>query len=290
MQVAASNPARRITRISRGDLGNLGLIDTWLAETGIDGNASLLKPLINGKGETYNSLGRRQNAAWARTIVVEGISLSQDKKLPEAISKYTKAIEIDPECVDAYVARGAAHANQGSFDKAIADHSHALKLQPSHENAQRYLQKCIQRRNEIEAEKQSAVDGAFLMPLEPPSRISSKLAKNPAPPRHALMSNHGSHSAASLDSLTSSIPTNSNSNDAYAFVFDDTEDTVALPPPSSKKRKKEKSESSKKKKKHKSRDKDKKKKKSRKHSHQDDEDSDSESSHASSTEKDAVLK
>ncbi|KAI8845019.1 hypothetical protein BJ741DRAFT_586638 [Chytriomyces cf. hyalinus JEL632] len=211
MQVAASNPARTVTRISRGDLGNPSLIEAWLTETGIDGNSSLFKPLINGKGETCNSLGRRQNAAWARTIV-----------LPEAISKYTKAIEIDPECVDAYVARGAA------FDKAIADHSHALKLQPSHENAQRYLQKCIQRRNEIEAEKQSAIDGAFLMPLEPQSRISSKTAKNPAP--------HGSHSAASLDSLTSSIPTNSNSNDAYAFVFDDTEDTVALPPPSSKKR------------------------------------------------------
>ncbi|KAJ3231992.1 Tetratricopeptide repeat protein 14 [Chytriomyces hyalinus] len=275
MQASASNSARRVTRISRGDLGNLGLIDTWLSETGIDGNASLFKPLISGKGETYSSLGRRQNAAWARTIVVEGISLSQDKKLSEAISKYTKAIEIDPECVDAYVARGAAHANQGSFDKAIADHTHALKLQPSHENAQRYLQKCIQRRNEIEAEKQSAVDGAFLMPLEPQSRISSKMAKNPAPPRHALMSNQGSHSAASLDSLTSSIHTNS--NDAYAFVFDDTEDTVALPPPSSKKRKKEKSESSKKKKKHKSRDK--KKKKSSKHSHhQDGTDSDSDAS------------
>ncbi|TPX53389.1 hypothetical protein CcCBS67573_g09713 [Chytriomyces confervae] len=163
MQVAASNQARTVTRISRGDLGNL---NQWHTIHSDDSNM------------------RRGRGQWSRLCpsVVEGISQSQDKKLPEAISKYTKAIEIDSECVDAYVARGVF-----------------------------------------------------------------------------LLNNHGSHSAASLNSLTRSIPTNSNSNDAYAFVFDDTKDTVALPPPSSKKRKKEKSEMSEKKKKHKSRDKDKKK-------------------------------
>ena len=37
-----------------------------------------------------------------------------------------QALVLDPRCCDAYVARGAAFANQHQFDKAVADLQTAL--------------------------------------------------------------------------------------------------------------------------------------------------------------------
>ncbi|KAI8617031.1 hypothetical protein BC830DRAFT_1217527 [Chytriomyces sp. MP71] len=263
--------------VLRSDLTNPATLDSWLEATGVDANASLVSnscrdPFVansrflreNLDAESYLSLSKRQNAVWATRIVVKGIEHSQNKNWIEAIKEYTKAIEIHPECVDAFVARGAAYANQGKFDKAIQDHSHALKLQPNHENARRYLEKCMQRRDEIEAEKRSAVDGAFLMPMEAGSsrRISKLLlhpittpaSHNPAPPAHAPRTT-------SSTSLNSAAP----SADAFDFVFaQGAVDTVAPPPLSSKKKKRDKSSSeAKKSKKRKHEKKSKKKKRSK---------------------------
>lgn len=50
-----------------------------------------------------------------------------------------KALNIDPKNVEGLVARGALYANSGNFQKAIADFETALKLNPNHGNARKYM-------------------------------------------------------------------------------------------------------------------------------------------------------
>lgn len=48
-------------------------------------------------------------------------------------------MHIDPKNVEGLVARGALYANSGNFQKAIEDFETALKLNPSHANARKYM-------------------------------------------------------------------------------------------------------------------------------------------------------
>jgi hypothetical protein len=48
-------------------------------------------------------------------------------------------LQYDTENVEAFVARGALHANQGEYDKAIVDLEKAIELDSSHVNAKTYL-------------------------------------------------------------------------------------------------------------------------------------------------------
>ena len=48
----------------------------------------------------------------------------------KAIAEYTAAIQLDPEHALALIDRGTAWVAQGEFDKAIADCDEALRLRP----------------------------------------------------------------------------------------------------------------------------------------------------------------
>lgn len=50
-----------------------------------------------------------------------------------------KALSIDSRNVEGLVARGALYANSGSFKKAVDDFETALRLNPSHANARKYM-------------------------------------------------------------------------------------------------------------------------------------------------------
>ena len=53
-----------------------------------------------------------------------------ERTTAEAISEYTKAIELDPKNAEAYNNRGAAYNDSDQFDKAISDCSKAIELNP----------------------------------------------------------------------------------------------------------------------------------------------------------------
>ena len=80
-----------------------------------------------------------QNRTLALQNVQKGISLFKENRSMEAVVYYNKAISIDQQNVDAYVARGALHANEGEFHKAIDDLQLALSLDANHLNAKTYL-------------------------------------------------------------------------------------------------------------------------------------------------------
>lgn len=56
---------------------------------------------------------------------------------------YHKALQVDENCVEAYVARGALYGNQGEYIKSIENFEKALQIDSSHSNAKKYLKEVI---------------------------------------------------------------------------------------------------------------------------------------------------
>lgn len=77
---------------------------------------------------TYRSLHTMQNIAWARERVERGITYAKVGNFAKAISCYDQANQMDPACADAYVARGAAYANENKLRKAALQFKKALEL------------------------------------------------------------------------------------------------------------------------------------------------------------------
>lgn len=81
------------------------------------------------------------------------------------------ALNIDPRNVEGLVARGALYANNGSFKKAVEDFETALKLNPNHANARKYMGETLvalgrsyEEENNIEAAKKAYKDCLDIIP------------------------------------------------------------------------------------------------------------------------------
>ena len=82
-----------------------------------------------------------------------------------------KALKIDPKNVEGLVARGALYANNGSFKKAVDDFEIALKLNPTHANARKYMGETLvalgrsyEEENKIEEAKKAYQDCLTIIP------------------------------------------------------------------------------------------------------------------------------
>ena len=53
----------------------------------------------------------------------------------KAIADYTEAIRLNPKYANAYCNRGATYRHKGELDKAIADYTEAIRLDPSRSEA-----------------------------------------------------------------------------------------------------------------------------------------------------------
>ena len=60
----------------------------------------------------------------------EGINYRDQEKWDEAITAYTKAIELDPEFAAAYNNRGYAYFRKADIEAALADFTKAIELEP----------------------------------------------------------------------------------------------------------------------------------------------------------------
>jgi tetratricopeptide (TPR) repeat protein len=59
-----------------------------------------------------------------------GMELYFEGKYEKAVAEFTRAIKLDPNYADAYSNRGNAYAAIGQYDLAIADHNKAIELDP----------------------------------------------------------------------------------------------------------------------------------------------------------------
>ncbi|GJQ66979.1 hypothetical protein Trydic_g7979 [Trypoxylus dichotomus] len=95
------------------------------SQMGIDKHCSLMEGLSGRFAEQEYASELRQLQATGRHT--------------EAFQCLNKALNIDPKNVEGLVARGALFANSGNFQKAIEDFETALKLNPNHSNARKYM-------------------------------------------------------------------------------------------------------------------------------------------------------
>ncbi|XP_065162968.1 tetratricopeptide repeat protein 14 homolog isoform X3 [Atheta coriaria] len=91
------------------------------------------------EGEYAIELRQQQASKWAYSNVADGIEHFKAGRHTEAFQCLNKALHIDPKNVEGLVARGALYANSGNFQKAIEDFETALKLNPNHANARKYM-------------------------------------------------------------------------------------------------------------------------------------------------------
>ncbi|NWS65605.1 TTC14 protein, partial [Crotophaga sulcirostris] len=99
------------------------------------------------------ALRKKQSESWALTCVKAGVDYFKVGRHVEAMNEYNKALEIDPQNVEALVARGALYATKGSLNKAIGDFEIALENCPTHRNARKYLcQTLVERGGQLEEE------------------------------------------------------------------------------------------------------------------------------------------
>ncbi|XP_014109742.1 PREDICTED: tetratricopeptide repeat protein 14 [Pseudopodoces humilis] len=100
------------------------------------------------------ALRKKQSASWALKCVKAGVDYFKVGRHVEAMNEYNKALEIDPQNVEALVARGALYATKGSLNKAIGDFETALENCPTHRNARKYLcQTLVERGGQLEEEE-----------------------------------------------------------------------------------------------------------------------------------------
>jgi tetratricopeptide (TPR) repeat protein len=62
--------------------------------------------------------------------VIRGTACSAKGELVEAVSDFTKAIEIYPKYANAFYNRGIAHAMKGERDLSTPDYAKAIALDP----------------------------------------------------------------------------------------------------------------------------------------------------------------
>jgi len=130
----------------------------------VKNNFSLMTSLFDfeiDEGERASDLLKNQNRQMALQSVQKGIACVKEDRSQEAMMCYNKALTIDSENVEAYVARGALLANDGDFNKAIQDLEKALLINNTHVNAKIYLkQVCLA--NAVKLEKVHRYEDALI--------------------------------------------------------------------------------------------------------------------------------
>eukprot|EP00164_Ancoracysta_twista_P012191 GFYU01019069.1.p1 GENE.GFYU01019069.1~~GFYU01019069.1.p1 ORF type:complete len:335 (-),score=89.61 GFYU01019069.1:87-1091(-) len=108
----------------------------------------------------WKKLRSHQNASAAADSVRKGIALAKKEDYNGARDCYNRAIELDPDHTDAYVAKGAAFFNEGKLEEAASNFDKALELDSRHPNARTYLQatekKIAERQKQAVASRQES--------------------------------------------------------------------------------------------------------------------------------------
>eukprot|EP00040_Diaphanoeca_grandis_P017192 m.89356 g.89356 ORF g.89356 m.89356 type:complete len:460 (+) comp26288_c0_seq1:249-1628(+) len=116
---------------------------------GIEEHASVIPkhhtPVYN-QDVYYDILRRKQDVSLSNEKVQLGVTHQKAGRKKEAFGCYERALMVDKQNVDAYVARGTLFATNEDYNHAVDDLQKALSLNSSHRNAQKYLQTVLIRR------------------------------------------------------------------------------------------------------------------------------------------------
>ena len=73
-----------------------------------------------------------ENFSGVGALARVGTSPAQQQAYEKAIADFTQAIRLDPSYASAYISRGVAYAGKGDYDRAIADYNQAIRLDPNY--------------------------------------------------------------------------------------------------------------------------------------------------------------
>lgn len=125
-----------------------------------------------------------QASKWASRTVAGGIEHFKVGRHSEAFQCLNKALTIDPKNVESLVARGALYANSGSFKKAVEYFEVALRLNPYHANARKYMGETLvalgrsyEEDNLMEEAKQAYFDCLKIIPNHEEAKSSLEFLK-----------------------------------------------------------------------------------------------------------------
>ena len=97
----------------------------------------------NNRGNVYSKQGNFAQAISEYTKAIEinpglaeaynnrGLTYVEQGNLPQAVSDYNKAIEINPNLADVYANRGLVYARQSNFSQAVSDFTKAIEINPN---------------------------------------------------------------------------------------------------------------------------------------------------------------
>ncbi|CAJ0595830.1 unnamed protein product [Cylicocyclus nassatus] len=141
----------------------------------------VIEGLEKDRAEPASLLRKRQNEMLAEEYVVRGVEQMRSGNRESAIVVLNQALEINPHCVEALVARGAAYSTNGHYPLAEADFDKALELAPTHANARNYMVETLVKHASL-LEVQGEVDNAKLkyekvLRLKEDRRARTALAK-----------------------------------------------------------------------------------------------------------------
>src|SRR5207248_11488514 len=66
-----------------------------------------------------------------------GLAHAEKKEYDRAIAEFTEALRLDPKHAKAYFQRGLAHTDKGEYDEAVADTAEAIRIDPEDAHAVR---------------------------------------------------------------------------------------------------------------------------------------------------------
>lgn len=137
------------------------------------------------ESEHAAELRQQQASKWAYSNVADGIDHFKAGRHTEAFQCLNKALNIDPKNVEGLVARGALFANSGNFQKAIEDFEAALKLNPSHANARKYMGETLvalgrsyEEENKIDEARKAYQSCLAIIPYHEEAQNSLEFLKN----------------------------------------------------------------------------------------------------------------
>lgn len=90
-----------------------------------------IKKLSKEKDDLHKQLAVSET----EKLLKEGMRALNEQNYEQAISEFTKAVELSPNNADAYNRRGFASNAKGDFDKALLDFSKAIELAPDNADA-----------------------------------------------------------------------------------------------------------------------------------------------------------
>ncbi|CAH1953990.1 unnamed protein product [Acanthoscelides obtectus] len=148
------------------------------------------------ENEYAHELRQVQASKWAYRNVADGIDHFKAGKHVEAFQCLNKALNIDPKNVEGLVARGALYANSGNFQKAIEDFETALKLNPSHANARKYMGETLvalgrsyEEENKIEEARKAYQSCLTIIPYHEEAQNSLEFLKNKSQTKNLIEPN-----------------------------------------------------------------------------------------------------